>query len=72
MSEFDESKAKERFFLLSLVRLAGIALVLASIAFSQLAPNVPPFFNILLALAGMAIFFFWPRRLASQWKSDDQ
>ena len=72
MSEFDESKAKERFMLLNLVRLAGIALVLVAIAFSQLASNVPAALNIVLGLTGMGIFFFWPRRLASQWKSEDE
>lgn len=72
MSEFDEGNAKKRFMLLNLVRLAGIALVLIAIASSQLAPNVPPTLNILLALSGMGIFFFFPRHLASQWKSEDE
>jgi hypothetical protein len=69
VSGFDESKAKERFILLNLVRLAGISLVLIAIAFSQMAPNVPAALNIVLGLTGMGIFF-WPRRLASQWKSE--
>ena len=72
MSEFDEAKAKERFMLLSLVRFAGIALVLVAIAISQKAPETSPVYTIMLGLAGMSIFFFWPRRLASQWKSEDQ
>lgn len=72
MSEFDESRAKQRFMLLNLVRLAGIALVLVAIAFSQMVSNVPAALNIVLGLTGMGIFFFMPRRLASQWKSDDE
>ena len=72
MSVFDESKAKQRFMLLNFVRLAGIALVLIAIASSQIAPNVPAALNILLALAGMGIFFFAPRHLARQWKSEDE
>ncbi len=58
--------------LLNLVRLAGISLVLVAIAFSQTAPNVPVALNIVLGLTGTGIFFFWPRRLASQWKSEDE
>ena len=72
MSEFDESKAKQRFMLLNLVRLAGIALVLVAIAIGQMAESVSPVFTILLGFAGLSLFFFWPRRLASQWKSEDQ
>ena len=72
MSGFDESKAKERFMLLNLVRLAGISLVLVAIAFSQMAANVPAALNIVLGFTGRGIFFFWPRRLANQWKSEDE
>ena len=72
MNDFDESKAKERFLLLNLVRMAGIAMVLAAIAMSQLAASIPSFLNIGLGLAGLAVFFFWPRKLASQWKSEDE
>lgn len=72
MTEFDETKAKQRFMILNVVRLAGIALVLIAIAFSQMAPNIPSIFNVLLSFAGLALFFFWPRKLASQWKSEDE
>ena len=72
MSEFDESKAKQRFMLLNLVRLAGIALILVAIAISQMAESVSPVFTILLGFTGLSLFFFSPRRLASQWKSEDE
>ncbi|MBO6608766.1 hypothetical protein [Altererythrobacter sp.] len=58
--------------LLNLVRLAGIAMVLAAIAMSQLASNIPSLLNIGLGLGGLAVFFFWPRKLASQWKTEDE
>ncbi|MDX1703882.1 MAG: hypothetical protein R3235_06280 [Altererythrobacter ishigakiensis] len=72
MNDFDESKARERFILLNLARLAGIAMVLAAIAMSQLASNIPSLLNIGLGLGGLAVFFFWPRKLASQWKTEDE
>lgn len=72
MNDFDESKARERFILLNLARLAGIAIVLAAIAMSQLASNIPSLLNIGLGLCGLAVFFFWPRKLASQWKTEDE
>lgn len=72
MNEFDEAKAKQRFMLLSLVRFVGIAMVLVAIAISQLSPQTSPVVTIGLAFAGLAAFFFWPRKLASQWKSEDE
>ena len=72
MNDFDESKARERFILLNLARLAGIAMVLAAIAMSQLASNIPSLLNIGLGLCGLAVFFFWPHKLASQWKTEDE
>ena len=72
MNDFDESKARERFILLNLARLAGIAMVLAAIAMSQLASNIPSLLTIGLGLSGLAVFFFWPRKLASQWKTEDE
>ena len=73
MSEFDESKAKQRFMLLNLVRIAGIALVLGGVVIAEKGEaSSAPIFGMLLAVAGLGSFFFWPRRLASRWKSKDE
>lgn len=72
MNDVDESTAKRRFMMLNLVRLGGLALILAAIAISQKMPEISFIFTIALALGGLSIFHFVPRRLAKQWKSEDQ
>ena len=72
MSQIDEAKAKQRFLLLNLVRLAGIAMVLVAVTLSQLASNIPAALNLVVGMSGLAVFYFLPRKLASQWKSEDE
>ena len=72
MTGADEDKAKGRYVILNLVRFGGIAVIMVAIYISQKVQDVPTLFPMLLAFAGFAIFFFWPRRLASQWKSEDE
>ncbi|RGP39959.1 hypothetical protein BPTFM16_00235 [Altererythrobacter insulae] len=72
MTGADEDKAKERYMMLNLIRFGGLAMIMVAIYISQKVQDVPIVFPIVLAFAGMASFFFGPRRLASQWKSEDK
>lgn len=73
MTDDREDIARQRYMIMNLVRLAGIAIVLGGIAFAEKASvEYARVFGGLIAFAGVAIFFFWPRMLGRGWKSDDQ
>ncbi|TNE52916.1 MAG: hypothetical protein EP341_06365 [Sphingomonadales bacterium] len=72
MTEDKEQQAKQRFAVLNLVRLAGLLMVLAGIAVTQKALNLPDIAGWMLALGGAGVFFFVPALLAKGWRSQDQ
>lgn len=72
IDEQDERMARQRFMVLNLVRIVGLALVCAGIAISQGVIDLPAQVGWILALVGVVDFFFAPRILARGWKSDDR
>lgn len=71
MNGGDEARAKQRFMLLNLVRLGGLAMVMLGVAIASGALALPAPIGWVLALAGMAEFFFLPPMLARNWRSED-
>jgi hypothetical protein len=67
----DDTLARNRFTLLNLVRLAGLAMVLAGIAihYGRIAAPEPAAW--LLVAAGLVDFFFVPNLLARNWRTPD-
>lgn len=72
MIDENEQRARQRFMVLNLVRITGLALVFVGIAIAQGAINLPAPLGWILALVGVADFFFAPRILARGWKSDER
>jgi hypothetical protein len=68
----DNARARNRFMLLNLVRLAGLALVLTGIAihYGRIAAPEPAAW--LLVAAGLADFFFAPNLVARNWRTRDE
>jgi hypothetical protein len=68
MSE-DDKLARRRFMLLNLVRLAGLAMVLVAIAIHYGKLSAPEAVAYVLAIVGLADFFFMPNVLARKWRT---
>ena len=64
-----DDPARARFFILQLVRMAGVAMVLLGLAITQGAIDLPPAIGVVLVAAGFIDVFFVPRMLAKRWKS---
>jgi len=67
-----EALARQRYMILNLVRVAGVAMVLAGIAIARGVIDLPVPLGWVLAFAGLFDFFFAPRLLARGWRSKDQ
>ena len=67
----DADLAMRRVMLLTLVRLAGFAIVLAGFWLAGTAPGPSPrmMAGLTLAFAGLMLFLLVPRHLARRWKS---
>lgn len=68
MSE-DDKLTRRRFMLLNLVRLGGLAMVLAAIAIHYGKLAAPEAAAYVLAVVGLADFFFMPNVLARNWRT---
>ena len=66
----DEKLAKQRFFLLQLIRFTGLALVMFGIAISVGQIDLPAEVGFVISLIGMLEFFFLPWFLASRWNKE--
>lgn len=64
-----DDPARARFFILQLVRLAGVAMVLTGLAITQGAIDLPQSVGVALVALGFVEVFFVPRLLARKWKS---
>jgi hypothetical protein len=67
----NDDHARNRFFAIQLVRLVGVAMVLAGLAVTQGALDLPQWAGVLLLVFGLFDVFFMPRVLAKRWKSPD-
>ncbi len=69
-----EEQAKSRFMTLNLVRLLGLAFVMAGAAniAGKLLPELAPWLGALLMANGVADFFLAPRFLKRRWQNQDK
>jgi hypothetical protein len=69
-----EDQAKARFMQLNLVRLMGLAFVMAGMAnvAGKLMPEFTPWLGGILLLNGLFDFFILPNLLRKRWKKADQ
>lgn len=66
-----ETRAKQRFATLAIVRFTGVLTVLAGILIAQGVIALPAWIGYILAVLGMFEVFFLPTLLARRWKSPD-
>lgn len=75
-SDDDEKKAQEqakaRYGALNLIRVGGIAVTIAGLAGAREVIPLPYALSVILALAGIAAFFFGPTWLVRRWKERDR
>lgn len=69
-----EAKARQRFIIMSAIRVFGIAQLLVGIALTRIEPYEPVIWGMGVALAviGMLEFFFLPAIMAKRWKAGDR
>ena len=67
-----EGLAKQRFMLLNLVRLMGLAMVLVGIDITQCAIDLPYAVGVVLAIFGLLELFLMPNIIAKSWKSNEE
>lgn len=65
-------RARNRFLAINVIRITGVAMVLAGIAVRNGALDLPDWAGWLLIVLGMAEAFLFPTLLARQWSSNDR
>lgn len=68
----EEMRARQRYLVTNLVRLATLAAVLAGIAMVRQVIPGPAILGGAIALGAMLGFFFGPNLLARRWKAQDR
>jgi hypothetical protein len=70
----NEDLAKQRFLVMQLTRLAGLALVMMGIANvgGKLLPDLSPYLGYGLLIFGAVDFFLFPIMLKRVWQKQDQ
>lgn len=68
----DEALARNRFLLLNLVRLSGLAMVLVALAIYFGRIDLPVVAAYVLGAVGIADYFFLPKLLAKRWRTPDR
>jgi len=68
----DDRIARNRFLLLNLVRLGGLALVLLGISVHYGKLALPEAAAYVLVVAGFAEFFLLPNLIAKNWRTPDE
>lgn len=62
--------ARNRFFLMGLSRIIGVALAMAGLVWSQRAQTTPELVGaVAIIIAALAIIAFLPRALARRWRT---
>ncbi|MGY6551299.1 MAG: hypothetical protein ACXIT4_05315 [Erythrobacter sp.] len=72
IEEAAEAQARHRYGIMNLARIGGLVLVLLGIAIAQGVVPLPYFLGVVLAVAGLAEFFFLPPMLARRWKAAER
>ncbi|TIX51297.1 hypothetical protein [Alteraurantiacibacter aquimixticola] len=68
----EKDPAKARFMLISLIRLGGIAMILAAVAVAQGVLPLPGWTAWLLGALGVVEAFIVPQLLARIWSTNDR
>jgi hypothetical protein len=66
-----DTLARNRFLMLNLVRLTGLAMVLAGIAVHYGKLDLPEIAGYILVALGFVDFFFLPNLIARKWRTPD-
>ena len=66
-----EMAARQRYLVLNLVRIGGIAAAIAGIAGTRDVLPIPFALAVIITLAGVLAFFFAPPLLVKRWKGQD-
>ena len=66
-----EIAARQRYLVLNLVRIGGIAAAIAGIAGTRNVVPIPFVLAVIITLAGILAFFFAPPLLVKRWKGQD-
>ena len=67
-----EQQARQRYMVLNLIRIMGVAMVLGGIAIARGVIDLPAPVGWVLAIVGLFDFFFVPHLLARGWRSGDR
>ena len=69
----EEARARNRYLLLNIARIGGIACAIAGIAGTRgvLPLPLPYWLSVALALGGILAFFFAPPLMVKRWKAGD-
>lgn len=65
----DDTLARNRFMLLNLARIGGLAMVLIGLAIHYGKIPAPEWAGYLLMAVGLVDFFFLPKLLARKWRN---
>ena len=68
----DDKRARNRFVVLNLVRLAGLVLVLTGIAIRFGKLDAPQWAAVALVVAGLGSYFWGPNFVARNWRTPDE
>ncbi|MFN4039001.1 MAG: hypothetical protein ACK4IB_06670 [Erythrobacter sp.] len=69
--EQEETRARQRYLIMNVARLGGVALLMFGIAITQGVVDLPFSLGVVLAMIGFVDFFALPLVLARAWKSQD-
>ncbi|MHA7819258.1 MAG: hypothetical protein ACX930_06395 [Erythrobacter sp.] len=68
----EEERAARRFLMMNLARIGGVIVLGAGISMTREVLPGPYWLGVVLAVAGVATFFFVPTMLVKRWKASDQ
>ena len=68
----DDKRARNRLVVMNLVRLIGLALVLAGIAIRFGKLDAPQWAAFALVIAGLADYFWGPNLVSRNWRTRDE
>jgi Na+/proline symporter len=69
--ELRDQRDRNRFIMMNVARISGLALVLLGIAIARAVIELPYAIGVVLAVIGLIEFFFAPTMLARFWKAAD-
>lgn len=65
----NDDQARNRFLVIGLMRMAGVAMVLVGILIVEGIISAPKFVGYIIGIIGLADVFIMPRYLARKWRT---